>query len=315
MVKRSLYILSLFFAFIIGHQANASAYFVTDSSLLLKQYEDTLNELQHEKIKEHTNDTYKQKANALFLNLLRKALSVSGSINYPFDSLTTISRLTAPDKSFRILNWNISKDDGTYGYYGFIQSYDPKKKTYVLYELRDRAASITNPQSAVYSPDNWLGMLYYKIIPDPNEKNTFILLAWQGYNNIITRKVIDVITFNSEGVPSFGKVIFKNLPPGMRGVAKRIIFQYSANVSMSLEYNDNRKMILFDHLAPPDPSLAGQYQYYGPSFQIDAFSFKDNEWQFMTDVDARNAASPNDKYYHPESEDFKKNKKPLYNPH
>jgi len=286
-----------------------------DSSSLIHLYEDTLNELQYQKANLHTSDAYRQDANQRFLSVLKRALMLPGSFNYPFDSLKTLSRLTSPDKQFRILNWNVAWHNGTSGYYGFIQSYDARKKAYTLYELKDKSTDIANQQSAVGTTDNWLGMLYYKIIPDENEKNTYILLAWEGYSDIITRKVIDVISFNSEGVPSFGKAIFKKLPTGTKNVPKRIIFQYSANLTMSLQYNEAKKMILFDHLCPIDPSLSGQYQYYGPSFQVDALVYSNNEWEYMENVEARNRANSNDKNYHPESEDYKENKKPIYISH
>jgi len=288
-----------------------------DSTALIKLYEDTLARLQYEKIKSNTSDAYKLQANDRFCSLLKKALLIPGSFDYPFDSLKTLSRLTSPDKKFRILNWDIPKRDGSFTYYGFIQSYTNKKKSYAIYELKDKGAEIANPQATTCTSDNWFGMLYYKIIPDENEKDTYILLAWQGYSDLVTRKIIDVVSLSSEGVPSFGKAIFKKPPPGTKGIPKRILFQYASHLYMSLEYDDAKKRILFDRLSPPDPGLTGQYQYYGPSFQIDALHYneKEKEWEYQENVDARNPADGNDKYYHPEGEDFKEKKKPLYVPH
>lgn len=282
--------------------------------ILLQRYEDTLNILQYEKVKPQTSDAYKEKANQKFSALLKKALMLPGSFDYPFDSLKTISRLTSPDKKFRILNWDVPKYDETIAYYGYIQEYNAEKKTYSIYELHDKSAEIKSPEYEVGTPDNWLGMLYYKIIPEGREKDTYILLAWQGYSDLITHKVIDVISFNQKGVPVFGKSIFRKVPPGCRTSFKRIIFKYSAKVFMSLDYNAAKQMILFDHLGPPDPGLTGQYQFYGPSFQVDAMAYKDNRWEYLANVDARNPKSSLDKDYHPEKEDFRKPKKVIYSP-
>lgn len=303
-----------------------------DSSALLHVYEDSLRVLQYEKVKPHTTDKQKLEANERFTAMMKKVLSLPGSFDYPFDSLTTIAHLTSPDKQFRIYNWNVPKADGTFEYFGFIQSLDAgnhistdphsavtqkKGQGYHLYLLVDKSSEITNAATATCTADKWLGMLYYKIIPEQYEDKTiYVLLAWQGYNKIITHKVIDVISFNNKGEPSFGKSIFKKLPPGFKGSPKRIIFQYSATAYMSIDYDSKKNQILFDHLAPIDEGLVGQYQYYAPSFQVDALNFKGSGWEYMANVDARNKANPSDKNYHdPEHSTFQLNKKPIYTPH
>jgi hypothetical protein len=124
------------------------------------------------------------------------------------------------------------------------------------------------------------------------------------------------MTLNNQGIPSFGKAIFKKPPTGFRGAAlKRIIFQYSATSFMSLGYNKDKNMLQFDHLAPIDEDLVGQYQYYAPSFQVDGLKWQPNGFEFVEAIDARNPAADIDKDYHPEGEDFQKNKKAIYTPH
>jgi hypothetical protein len=289
-----------------------------DSSLvLLRMYEDTLMDLQFEKVKPHTSDQAKLKANERFNNLLQKALSLSGSFDYPFDSLTTIANLTSSDKQFRIFNWNVPKADGSFYYFGFIQSLDPVKNVYHLYPLQDKTADIANGLTTTCTADKWLGMLYYKIIPEKYEDKTiYVMLAWQGYNKIITHKVIDVISFNNQGVPAFGKSIFKRPPPGFKGALKRIIFQYSSTAYMSIKYDSKKNMIQFDHLGPIDDGLVGQYQYYAPGFQVDGLAFKENGFEYIANIDARNPASPIDKdYSDPEHNPRQINNKAIYKSH
>jgi hypothetical protein len=289
-----------------------------DSSLaLLGLYEDTLKDLQLEKVKPHTSDQAKLKANERFSALLQKALSLPGSFDYPFDSLSTIANLTSPDKQFRIFNWNVPKADGSFYYFGFIQSLDPVKNVYHIYTLQDKTADIANGLTTTCTADKWLGMLYYKIIPEKYEdKSIYVMLAWQGYNKIITHKVIDVITLNNQGVPSFGKAIFKKPPPGFKGVLKRIIFQYSSTAYMSIKYDSKKNMIQFDHLGPIDDGLVGQYQYYAPGFQVDGLAFKENGFEYIANIDARNPASPIDKdYSDPEHNPRQINNKAIYKSH
>ena len=290
--------------------------FSKDSSSFIKLYEDTLKQLQYGRIDARKTDIQKQEINKRFTILLQKALNLPNSFNYPFDSLKTIARLESPDKKFRLINWNLPKEDGTQEYFGFVQSLNPKTKKYQVYCLIDKSDEITDQQGKVLSPDKWVGMLFYKIIVEQAEKKPqYVLLAWKGYNKLVNKKIVDVISFNSEGVPSFGKSIFNHLPSGFKGSPKRVIFQYSSTVSMTLDYNDKKDMILFDHLGPMQDGLEGQYQFYGPSFQIDGLAFTDGKWNFIENVDARNNNHGDSKFNDPEKSDPPVNKKPIYTPH
>lgn len=232
-------------------------------------------------------DKEKDAANAQFWTLMNKALSIPGSFTYRFDSLKTIGIETSPDKQFRIITWDVPKSGCTFSYYGFIQSYNARKKKYDIFVLKDHTADIINPQSAACTPDKWLGMLYYKIIKEKDSKY-YTLLAWQGCSKQITRKVIEILSFNTQGIPSFGKAVFQKLPATFKGNPKRILFEYSADVSMSLRYDDSKNMIMFDLLGPIEDGLTGQHQYYGPSFQVDGMKFSNGFWNYVANVQARN---------------------------
>ena len=57
---------------------------------------------------------------------------------------------------------------------------------------------------------------------------------------------------------------------------------------MSLRYEKKKKMIVFDHLSPSSPSLKGKYEYYGPDFTYDGFSFKKGIWHYRKNLEMRN---------------------------
>ena len=90
------------------------------------------------------------------------------------------------------------------------------------------------------------------------------------------------------------------------------MFQYSAEVAMSLKYNDKRNQIIFSHLAPKDegPTLEGQWQYYGPDGSFDAYEQRKDRWVLQEDVDIRNDKTKNDNVKKPDP--TKENK--LYQP-
>lgn len=219
MFKRKISIvLSIALISLFSYKSSASSH---DSSAYLKLYEDTLMHLQYGRIDVHKTEKQKRALNYRFLAMMQKALNLPNSINYSFDSLTTIARLESPDKKFRIINWNFPQDNGTQEYYGFIQVLNPKTKQYQLYVLKDVTEQITNQQSKVLTADKWLGMLYYKIIEEKVDgKPQYLLLAWKGYDKQINKKVIDVISFSNDGSPIFGKSVFKNLPSSFKGASK-----------------------------------------------------------------------------------------------
>ena len=242
-----------------------------NTNFTLTYYEDTLKKLAP-KILNSKVDREKYNANEKFTETLEIALNTENSFEYPFDSLITIARLTAPDKSFRIFNWNLPRADGTFEYFGFIQTFHKKSNTYKLYRLTDRLSQITSPEDQILDKDEWYGAHYYKIILNKHkEKKYYTLLGWDGNDRLTTRKIIDVLYFPHESKPKFGTQIFDM----GKTVKKRMIFEFSEQVTMSVRYDEDKKLIIFDHLSPPEPSLEGQYQYYGPDGVYNALKFRE----------------------------------------
>ncbi len=257
-------------------------------------------------------------ANKNFLALWTFILKDEKSILFPFDSLKKdVSILLAPDKKFRIITWDMRKEDQSYAYFGYLQVNNIKtikkgwfkKQTTTQYEffsLLDNSALVKTPENYVADPSKWFGMLYVDIVK--SDDDFYTLIGWDGNDKIVQRKFIDVLTFKSDGTPIFGKDVFKI--PGK--FAKRVMFEYAAEVSMSLRYNDNRKQIIFSHLAPntTDGTRVGQYQYYGPDGSYDALYMKNGKWNYEPAIDIRKDKDKNDNVKKPEPE----KQTPVYKP-
>lgn len=254
------------------------------------------------------NDAEKTSANTRFINTLRTALEDQDAFNYPFDSLKFIARLNAPDNAFRIFNWNIPQDDGTHKYYGFIlvdQDAIQNKKTkksklknqgrYVVYELTDQSDFIKTPEMAMLNCDKWYGALYYKIILNSYKgKKYYTLLGWDGNTKLTWKKVIDVLTFSKEGIPVFGEEMMFQVN---RLSKRRVIFEFKAELIMTLKYEDKKQRIVFDHLAPEVSGAEGMYQFYTQTFSYDTYNFKKGKWVYKPDEDIRNPKSKKDDQY------------------
>lgn len=254
------------------------------------------------------NDSVRFAASQRFTDQITHALSMRGSFLWPFDSLISIARLYAPDSSFRLFNWNLPKDDGTYSYSGILQMYDVSGNS-TLYPLTDRSDGVKDLEYLITGHTEWPGAHYYQIVLNYRQRQpVYTLLGWDGHTPLTTRKTIEILTFDEEGRPVFGAPVF---PDYQQGDQTRIIFEYSNHASMSLKYDlqtysvpkkgrsakkryktITTRMIVFDHLEPMDPSLAGQYSFYVPAGNIfDAFVFEDGYWRFHADIDAKNPES------------------------
>ena len=229
-------------------------------------------------------------ASDTFKNALRAQLYTSGALEYPFDSLR-MCKILSPDKRFRIFNWNVPLENGQEHYEAILMIPDEKTGMVKLVDLVDTSAEMDKVEGRLCKPENWFGALYYDIIPFKKGGNDhYILLDWDGDTRITNKKVIEVITFSGSNI-RFGAPIFKT----DKGVKKRILFTYGEQLSMSIVYQEKDKRIVFDHLAPRNQSLQGQYQYYGPDMSHDALELKKGKWNWVSNVEFKRKRTGKDK--------------------
>jgi hypothetical protein len=185
-------------------------------------------------------------AQELLLPMLKKALAVPNSFNYPFDSLRNISILTAPDKSFRILTWQLFIDENHYKYFGFIQ---PNSSKSTLYSLNDVGKDIQKPENQFLTPEKWLGCLYYNIKEFKNKEGEkrYLLFGFNSNNDDEKMKVLEVLAMKS-GRPSFGAPIFETVDRGRKKTQNRLVFYYASESTMTLNYDAEMDMVVHDHL-------------------------------------------------------------------
>ncbi|MCX6283237.1 MAG: hypothetical protein NTW31_03230 [Bacteroidetes bacterium] len=277
------------------------------SNFSLKKTEQDLKDV-FKTISQAENDSSRLEISLKFQKQLRFALAHSGSADYPWDSLKFVSRTESPDGSFRLYNWNVPLLSGNNRYFCLIQFKGSMKKMPVV-ALTDFSLSITEPGQFSGDSLHWYGALYYKVIPFElrDKKKAYILLGWNGISKEISGKIIEVLTLGSNGAPAFGSPVF---PAYLDGKLLRIVFRYASTTVMNLRYqlqalpgkpkwngkkkeftNNTRSqwMIVFDHLVPMDPQLAGQYQFYVPASETaEGFVYENFQWKYIGEFDARN---------------------------
>jgi len=230
-------------------------------------------------------------ANAEFIPQLVKTLKKKDSYDYPFKQLDGLSILNAPDNTFRIITWfvplcdtlpeekrNDKLEQFGYRYYGAIQlNSDEGLNLLPLYDVSD---SLMTPEEEILSNDNWYGAVYYNMIQRTHAgKDYYILFGWEGNNSITsTKKLAEVLTFKN-GKPVFGAPIFEFFRDDYYMNRNRMILEYKKDSGVSLNYNDQKEMIVYDYIKPESPEAKGNYYLYIPDGTYEGLIYTDGIWK------------------------------------
>lgn len=244
-----------------------------------------------EQLNNSDNPVVKTKINNRIINTFDTLLQIPASFDYPFDTLKRTGKITSPDEQVRIFSWYV-KGGNTYKCYGIIQHKTGRNKPLSVTVLKQHDYDGSHFDEKTFDAENWPGMLYYKIIPVTIHKETYYTLLGFSFNDMLTnQKIIDIMGFNNQKAPFFGYPVFVE----GKNITKRVVFTYSSQVVMNLNYNEGLKMIVYDHLSPQRPSLTGKYEFYGPDGSFDGLRFEDEKWIHISNVDIRSPKEINRK--------------------
>lgn len=245
-------------------------------------------------IAENRNDSIKMQMNEQLKKKIGKMLREPNSFSQTYNELPNLGKIYSDDGKVRILTWAFPLEDKTYQYGGFVQY--KTRKGVVTTPLRFRNDPYLPSKIGKISPQNWYGALYYKVFKVKKRRDVYyIALGWSGNNAASDFKVIEPIEFTKDGRLSyFGKEVFTipKAPDAPRTRSKslpyRDVLEYSSDGRTALDYDINKKMIIFDHLVPIEPIYTDIRSYYGPDFTYDAYILEKGEWKFIENIDARN---------------------------
>jgi len=66
---------------------------------------------------------------------------------------------------------------------------------------------------------------------------------------------------------------------------------------MTLRLDKVEGMIVFDHLAPFDPNMAGNFEYYASDSSFDGYRLIGNKLKLMENIELKNPPSALDDFY------------------
>ncbi|HLN19852.1 MAG TPA: hypothetical protein VK213_02095 [Bacteroidales bacterium] len=196
--------------------------------------------------------------------------------------LRYLGQITSPDSLLKIVTWNLALENHKGFFYSYIIRRKSKEEPATIYRLSSPYNETPILSDTTYSQSEWYGALYYDTRPVRIKgNNCWIVLGINPADPLITRKIIDVISFNESDSIMFGKKIFLN-----ERLRNRVVFQYESAGMMTLRFNSDTS-IVFDHLVPVG-ATSDNRPLYGADYSYDSYTFTNGTWAFSKNFDARN---------------------------
>ncbi len=255
----------------------------TNDLTSLKTREDSLKDLSV-KIVMGREPAERFRSDSAFTRMLVRALKTPHSFQYPFDSVQAISKLYAPDSSFRIFTWQVVRDESVHRRHGAIQI-NTADGSLKLYPLIDRGFLIHSALDTVTNNEWWIGSIYYKIIKkDHDGKNYYSLLGYDENTMRSTKKRIEVLSFDEKNQPVFGGPFFSFEEDTMyKPMQSRFWIEFKKDGNARMQYDEELDMIIYDHLISESNEPAKKYTYI-PDGDYEGFKWKDGRWVHIDKV-------------------------------
>lgn len=274
-------ILILFCLICIHSVADAQKISVSDLKQLSKK-EDSLKKLAKNLIVDSLT-AKRMRNDSLFIRTLVRTLQIKNSFYYPFDSVKGISALYAPDSTFRIFTWSLSFDDYYSRQRGAIQ-FRTSDGSLKLLPLVDNSEFTASPADSIRSTGNWIGAVYYNIIKTEHQgKSYYTLFGFDDHSVRSNRKWIDVLTFNSKGLPQFGGLFSFEKDSVKRPDQNRFFIEYKKDASALVNYIEDEGMILFEHLISETEEHDKPYTFI-PDGDYEGFKWINGKWLHIDKV-------------------------------
>jgi hypothetical protein len=215
-----------------------------------------------------------------FVKAFIKALKIENSYFYNFDTIKNISVLISPDNRFKVITWNLALNNQTYRNYGVIQlnpDYMKKIKDTTnlrsFYPLIDKSDKYKIHMDTTVTNENWLGALYYKILPVTHNKKTYYtLLGWDGHTAMSNKKIVESLYFENN-IPMFGAPIYDIKDKRYKRPLKRLIFEYNNDANMLIRYEPSKSALVIENVAPTRSQDYGHPETYVPDGSYDWYKF------------------------------------------
>ena len=203
-----------------------------------------------------------------------------------------------------VFTWNVELDDRTQRYGGWVAHAAPESSLGYEFTMLNHDPKVDpSDVGRMHRHDQWQGGLYYNgVLNFDRQKPVYTMLAWDGADALTTRKWVETVEPRN-GRVRFGSPRFNS----DKGLQKRVVLNYADAVQATLRVSDNPEQIVFDHLAPEDPSFKGQHAFYGPTLSYDALEWRKGRWHLVRDIAVQNDDGNSPKEYRDPTQRHRRN--------
>jgi hypothetical protein len=228
------------------------------------------------------SDTDKTRINDSITQIIDNYSRSDSVFYHRFYTLRYLGQITSPDSLLKIITWNLNLKESAGKYFCYFISKNQEGNT--VHKINADYRENTPTKDTTYSAINWYGALYYDLKPITKiNRKSWVLLALDYGNPLISRKIVDVLSFDDNDLPLFGRKCFET----EKGIKFREVFEYASSATMTLRFTSDTS-IVFDHLVPFSPEMINNRQFYGPDYSYDALLYRNGKWEISINIDARN---------------------------
>ena len=248
-----------------------------------QHYKETLGSL-FSRILNTNSDSLRLTLNDSIKILIDNYAASDSVLLHNFKGLRYLGEIMSPDSKIKLITWNLILKEGGNKYFCYIIKKGARGEKNHLYKLTGENREETPDTNRIYNPGDWYGALYYSIQPFFCGKELhYVLLGLDYGNSMITRKIIDVLTFTPQGDLLFGYKCFNR----GKNTATRAVLEYSSEGVVTLRMH-NPKTIVFDRLAIISDDNNRNPGNLGSEYRFDGYVLKKGMWNFVSNIDVRN---------------------------
>lgn len=278
-----MYLLALVFLVLLVHRSSFAQPKTPLPADMISLQEDSLKVLAN-KIVNGMDAAERFRSDSHFTRMLVRALRQKHSFDHPFDSLASISRLYAPDSSFRVFSWQVSRDEDLHRRHGAIQINTPDGGL-KLFPLIDRSFLISAQADTITNHQWWIGSIYYRIIlKEFKGRKYYTFLGYDEHSIRSTKKRIEIMYFDERGEPVFGGPFFSFAEDTIpKKDQSRFWIEFKKFGNARMVYDEDLDMILFEHLVSETNEPAKKYTFI-PDGDYEGFKWKNGKWVHVEKV-------------------------------
>jgi hypothetical protein len=226
----------------------------------------------------------RMRSDSQFTRTLVRSLQIKNSFYYPFDSVKGVSKLFAPDSSFKIFTWQLDYDGAYIRQRGAIQFNTPDGSLKLI-PLRDYSEFADNASDSIRTKDTWIGAVYYNIVHTKfNGKDFYTLFGYDENSVRSNKKWIEVLTFDQRKQPVFGGPFFSFEKDSVKRPTQfRYNIEYKKLASTTMNYDPEMQMILVDHLISESDEPDNPWTMI-PDGDYEGFKWTNGKWLHVDKV-------------------------------